>query len=211
MVDDAYSRMIAFARAGLDKGVRRFVLLSMASLPAGGPAQGQTHQWLIDNAKDWTVLRPSAFMENFSEGANLATIRDEGAIYSNTGTGCVPFIGAADIARAAYAALTAREPLNAAFTLTGDEAISYDRVAEVIGEVAGRPISHARISTEAMAERFLKRGLPEPTARLLAWGYQTIAEGAQAATADGFQALTGRAPMSFQAFAEVHAEVWRRA
>lgn len=208
-LDDGPERMIAFLRSAMRRGARRFVLLSMASLPAGGPAQGQVHQWLIDNAEDWAVLCPSAFMQNFSEGPYLASIRDEDTIYSNTGSGRVPFIDVQDIARAAQAALTAAEPLNSAFTLTGDEAISYDRVAEVISQACGRRITHTRITTPQMAERLRSRGLPERAAAFLAVGYQTIADGAQAGISEDFTILIGRSPRRFQAFAEAHADAWR--
>jgi hypothetical protein len=183
----------------------------MAGLPAGGPGQGQVHQWLQDNSEDWAVLCPTAFMQNFSEGPFLASIRDEDTIYSNTGTGRVPFISTVDIARAAFAALTAPSALNSDFTLTGDESISYDRVAELIGQACGRRISHTHISTAAMAKRFLDRGLPERTATFLAVGYQTIADGAQDRIAEGLRTLTGRPPTTFQAFAEANADVWKRA
>ena len=210
-VADAYSRMISFAKAAKDKGVRRFVLLSMASVGAGGFGPGQVHQWLKDNTDDWTVLCPSAFMENFSEGPFHASIVTEDAIYSNTGTGRVPFISTVDIARAAFAALTAPAALNSDFTLTGGESISYDRVAELISQACGRPISHVRISTEAMAQRFVDRGVPNLNAMFLAGAYETIASGAQDRLADGFETLTGSAPTTFQAFAEANAHVWKRA
>jgi len=208
-VEDPYSRMVAFLRLAMRSGVRRFVLLSMASLAAGGPAHGQVHQWLKDNTDDWTVLCPSAFMQNFSEGPYLETIRGEDTIYSNTGTGRVSFIDVADIAAAARAVLVAPKALNDAFTLTSEEAISYDRVADLISEACGRRISHTLISTEALARRFVRRGLPEPTARLLAASYETIAAGSTDQTTDAVRSLTGKAATSFQAFAEANAPVWR--
>ena len=209
-VADAYSRMTAFLQSAMRQGARRFVLLSMASLPAGGPGPGQVHQWLKDNSEDWAVLCPTAFMQNFSEGPFVASIRAEDTIYSNTGEGRVPFISAVDIARAALAALTAPDALNSDFTLTGDASISYDRVAELIGQACGRRISHTHISTAAMTQRFVDRGLPEPTAMFLAAGYQTIADGAQDRIADGFRTLTGEPATTFQAFAEANAEAWKR-
>jgi uncharacterized protein YbjT (DUF2867 family) len=207
-VDDPYSRIMEFLQSAMRTGPRRLVFLGMASLPAGGFAHGQVHQWLKDNSDDWAVLSPSAFMQNFSEGPYLATIRQEDTFYSNTGTGRVPFISADDIASAALAALTAPSPLNGDFILTGGEAISYDRVAELISEACGRPISHTHISTEALTERFLARGLPELTARFLAAGYETIADGRQEATSEAFASLTGKRPTTFQAFAEANAEAW---
>jgi uncharacterized protein YbjT (DUF2867 family) len=210
-VSDGYSRMIEFLQLAMRKDARRLVLLSMASIPAGGFGPGQVHQWLKDNSEDWAVLCPSAFMQNFSDGPFHASIRDEDTIYSNTGTGCVPFIDTVDIARAAFAALTAPSALNNDFTLTGAESISYDRVAELISQACGRPISHTHISTEAMAKRFKDRGLPEMNAMFLAGAYQTIADGAQDRMAEGFQALTGKLPTTFEAFAGANVEAWKPA
>jgi len=207
----ATDAMTAFAETAMGRGVRRFALLSMAGLPAGGPGPGQVHQWLKDNSDDWAVLGPSAFMENFSEGPFHASIRDEDTIYSNTGEGRVPFIAALDIARAAFAALTAPAPLNADFTLTGDEAISYDRVAELVGQACGRRITHTPISTAQMAQRFRDRGQPEMTAMFLAASYETIASGAQDRITDGFRTLTGGPATTFQAFARANVDAWEPA
>ena len=148
-------------------------------------------------------------MQNFSQGHNLAAIREEDSIYSNTGMGRVPFIDVEDIAAAAAAVLTAPAPQNTEFVLTGDESMPYDRVAELIGDACGRAISHIHVSTDEMAERLIKRGLPETTARFLAFGYATIAAGMADRTTDVVQTLTGRSPVTFQAFAKANAGVWR--
>jgi hypothetical protein len=41
----------------------------------------QVHRRLQQNAPQWAALRPSWFMQNFSEGQHLASIRDEDAIF----------------------------------------------------------------------------------------------------------------------------------
>ena len=210
-VNNPYDLVRDFIASAMRKGVRRFVFLSMAGLPAGGPAHGQVHQWLKDNSDDWAVLCPSAFMQNFSQGHNLVAIREEDRIYSNTGMGRVPFIDVDDIAVAAFRVLTAPAPLNTEFVLTGEESMSYDRVAALISQARGRKVSHTPVSTEEMGERLIKRGLPEATARFLAFGYSTVAAGMADRTTDTVQTLTGRPPTTFQTFARAHADVWRQA
>lgn len=210
-VKDPYALMLDFIPLAMRKRVRRFVFLSMAGLPAGGPAHGQVHQWLKNNSEDWAVLCPSAFMQNFSAGPSLATIRDESRIYSNTGDGRVPFIDVGDIAAAALAALSAPTPLNTELVLTGAEPLSYDQVAELISQACGRQITHTHVSRDEMTERLIRRGIPEATAKLLAFGYQVVAAGTADRTTDVVLTLTGRTPSSFQAFAAANADVWRRA
>lgn len=208
-VSDSYARMIEFLAAAQKTGERRFVFLSMVGLAAGGPAHGQVHQWLKDNSDDWAVLAPSAFMQNFSEGPQLATIRDEDTFYSNTGTGRVPFIHVDDIAAVALKALAAPAPLNTDLVITSEEALSYDRVAELISAACGRRITHTHVTTEEMAERLVKRGIAQQTAMFLAYGYQTIAAGYHEATTDVVREMTGRAPTTFQEFAAANADVWK--
>jgi len=210
-VKDPHLLLQDFIALAMRRGVGRFVFLSMAGLPAGGPAHGQVHQWLKDNSDDWAVLCPSAFMQNFSAGPSLPTIRDEDQIYSNTGDGRVPFIHVDDIAGCALAALSSPTPLNTDLVLTGDDPLSYDQVAALISQACGRRITHTHVTMDEMTARLLARGIPEATARLLAFGYQVVAAGAAERTTDVVQTLIRRPPITFQAFAAANADVWRRA
>jgi nucleoside-diphosphate-sugar epimerase len=149
--------MIDFLELALKRGVSRFVLLSASLLPAGGPAMGQVHLWLEQNAAQWAVLRPSWFMENFSEGHHLRSLREERRIYSATESGRVPFISAEDIAAVAQAALTRENSFNLDFVLTGGEPISYDEVARSIGGAIGRAVSHTIESAQTNWPRAIAR------------------------------------------------------
>jgi uncharacterized protein YbjT (DUF2867 family) len=209
-VTDPYSRIIEFLELAISRGVQRFVFLSISSLPAGDLAHGRVHQWLQDHTTDWAVLRPSAFMQNFSEGPFYGSILDEDTIYSNTGTGRVGFIDAHDIATAARCALLAPVAANTDFVLTGDEAISFDQVAETISGVSGRTITHTKISSDELAERFQRRGIPRLTAQLLAAAYATIADGTEDFTTTAVRDVTGSPATTLRAFADAHAHVWQR-
>lgn len=194
--------------AAMRRGVRRFVLLSSSLLEAGGPMMGQVHAWLAQNAPEWAVLRPSWFMQNFSEGPHAATIRDEGVIYSATGTGRVGFINAQDIAASAAACLVAPAPLNGDVVLTGPEALSYDDTAALIAAARGRPVRHVSLKPAALTARFVAQGLPAGYARTLTDLDQAIAAGAEDATTDGVERMTGRPPAPFSAFAARAAASW---
>jgi ergot alkaloid biosynthesis protein len=205
---DASAAMIAFVQAAMARGVGRFVLLSGSPIAEGGPGVGQTHLWLRENAPDWAVLRPSWFMHNFSEGQHLAAIRDEGVIYSATEDGRVPFISADDIAACAVAALTSPESLNRDVILTGPEGISYDTVARHIGEAAGRPIAHRRVSAMDLAAWYQASGRPALLAQMLGVMDTMIAGGAEDRVTGGVLELTGRPPIGFEAFAQANGALW---
>jgi ergot alkaloid biosynthesis protein len=205
---DASSTMIDFVQLAVAGGVKRFVLQSASLLPAGGPAAGRVHQWLLDNAEGWAVLRPSWFMQNFSEGRYLDSIREANEIYSAAGDGRVPFINADDIAASACAALTAAKAPNADFILTGPQAITYDDAAASLSQATGRTIIHRRISVVELAAQYAARGMPPGAAQILAGMDTMIAMGMENRTTDAVQTLTGHPSSSFDAFAKANAALW---
>lgn len=205
---DAASLMIDFVEAAISSGAMRFVLLSASVLEAGGPAMGQVHQWLSESDAEWAVLRPSWFMENFSEGPHCATIRDERTIYSATGDGRVPLISAEDIARAGAAALTALDPPNSDFVLTGPELLNYDEVAKRISGAIGEPVTHRVLTFEELVARQVANGLSEPHAQTVALGDLVVAEGAEDRTSTGLAQLVSAPPVIFDQFVARNSGLW---
>ncbi len=204
--------MEPFLRRALAAGVRRYVLLSSTALPEGGPLMGQVHAFLREAAPEWTVLRPSWFMQNFSEQQHLPTIRDEDAIYTATGDGRVAFVHAGDIAAVAVAALLGRAPGNRDYVLTGPRALSYDEVATVIANAAGRPVMHRRLTEQQMAARLSEvAGVPPKFAAALAAMDTMIANGAEDRVSPDVEMVTGQLPTSFEAFAAENRDSWHSA
>jgi len=200
--------MIDFVRLAIERGVRRFVLLSASLLPAGGPAMGQVHRWLQQYAPEWIVLRPSWFMENFSEGQHVTTIRQENRIYSATEDGRVPFVSADDIAATAMTALTCKTPLNRDFILSGGELLTYDQVANRIGDATGRAIVHHQLSPDQLAVRYRSLGLGSDHAQMLAAMDVAIAAGAEDRITTCIEDLTGQGPTSFDTFVRSNLSKW---
>ena len=193
----------------VERGVRRFVLLSSSLLERGGPMMGGVHGWLADNAPEWAVLRPSWFMQNFSHGPHAQTIREENAIYSATGRARVGFIDADDIAAAAVSCLISTEPLNDDRILTGPEALSYEDIADILSKVTGRTIRHIPLTTRALTGRFESQGLPPDYAGLLAGLDEAIVSGVEDRTTDAVKQLTGKMPGTFQKFAKWNVQRWQ--
>ncbi|MFE2216613.1 NmrA family NAD(P)-binding protein [Streptomyces canus] len=199
---DPAAVMLPFLRQARSIGVGRAVLLSSSAIPAGGPAVGTVHQALPGLFQEWAVLRPSWFMQNFT-GAHThgRSIRDDGTIWTATGSGRVAFVDAEDIAAVAVRALTDERAPDTDLVLTGPEALGHDDIATIITEVTGRPVAHRRLTYEQMRDR-LTAELPVEFAALLADMDRAIAAGAEDRVTDTVQRLTGRAPRSFRALLE---------
>lgn len=199
---DPAAVMLPFLQRARTGGVHRAVLLSSSAIPEGGPAVGMVHQALPDLFEQWAVLRPSWFMQNFTgTHAHALSIREDGIIWTATGSGRVGFIDAEDIAAVAVRALTDQQAPNTDLVLTGPEALSYDDVATIITEVTGRPVAHRRLSCKQLRDR-LTALVPVGFAVMLAGMDRAIAEGAEDRVTDTVQRLTGRPARAFRTLCE---------
>lgn len=201
--------MIPFMELAIRAGVKRFVLLSASSLEAGGPMMGAVHAWLRDHAPEWVVLRPTWFMQNFSEGQLLAPIRDEGAIYTATDNGRIGFIDAEDIAAVAVEALSQSAFASGDLVLTGPEALSYDEVAKTLSDALDHPITHHNLSEAELAARHVAAGLPEAYATTLAAMDTNIAAGSEDRVTDAVVRIAGRPGRALADFVSDNRSVWR--
>lgn len=201
--------MIPFMERAMGAGVRRFVLLSASSLDAGGPMMGAVHAWLRDHAPEWVVLRPTWFMQNFSEGQLLAPIRDEGAIHTATADGRIGFIDADDIAAVAVEALTQPAFAPGDMILTGPAALSYDDVAMTLSGVLDHPVKHHHLGVaELAAWHRAHSGLPQAYAQTLAAMDANIAAGSEDRVTGTVARITGRPPRALADFVVANADVW---
>ncbi|ARQ68922.1 NmrA family NAD(P)-binding protein [Streptomyces marincola] len=194
--------MLPFLHRARRAGVHRAVLLSSSAIPEGGPVLGTVHQAVHDLFEQWAVLRPSWFMQNFTgTHAHARSIRDEGIIWTATGSGRIGFVDAEDIAAVAVRALLDEQAPNTDLVLTGPEALSHDDIAAIVTEITGRAVVHRRQSYEQMRDR-LTAQVPVEFAAMLAGMDRAIAGGAEDRVTDTVQRLTGRPPRTFRALVE---------
>jgi ergot alkaloid biosynthesis protein len=202
------SAMLPFLEQALSAGVKRYVLLSASSLEAGGPMMGEVHAWLAENVPEWAVLRPTWFMQNFSEMHHRFTISNERRIYSATRDGRVPFVDATDIAKVGAHALVNGDALNRDVIVTGSKTLSYDEVAELISEACGFRVEHVKIDEAELASRHAGAGVDPQFAKILASMDTAIAEGMEDRVTNEVETLTGHEPSNFATFAASVASVW---
>jgi ergot alkaloid biosynthesis protein len=208
---DLLAAMRPFIDTLIAQGAGRLVLLSAASLDRGGPMMGAVHDYLADYAPRWTALRPSWFMQNFSEQQHRETIVEEDTVYSAAGDGRVGWIDADDIAAVAAAVLVDTHRANADLVLTGPETLSYDALAAMIGAAVGRKITHRRLNVDALVRRFEAAGMPTPYAETLAGMDGAIEAGVGDFVTRSVTEITGQAATSFAQFALQSKAAWQRA
>jgi len=206
----------ALERKAIDEikqsGVRHVVKLSaMGGRDAIFPRQhADSEDYIKSSGVAYTFLRPNGFMQNFVT-YNGATINTQNAFYGSQGDGEVSHIDLRDIAAVAVKTLTEDGHQGKAYTLTGPEALSNARVAEILSEDTGREIRYVDLPAEQFKQALLGAGLPEWSANALVDLQQFYRRGSASAVTRDVEQLLGRKPISFEQFSRDYAQSFQRA
>lgn len=181
----------------VEHGVTRLVLLS-----GRGEEEAQACENIVQAADvEWTVVRASWFMQNFSEGAFLQLVLG-GTIALPAADIPEPFIDVNDIADVAVAALTEPGHAYETYEVTGPRLLTFSELAREISAAAGREVRFVQIPAEAFAQGVEESGIPKDIAWLLSYLFDTVLDGRNAYIGDGVQRALGREPADFSAFAQ---------
>ena len=186
-----------FVDKAVANGVTRLVLLS-----GRGEEEAQACERIVQATDiEWTIVRSSWFMQNFSEGEFLQLVLG-GTIALPAADVSEPFIDVNDIADVAVAALTEPGHAYEIYEVTGPRLLTFTELAKEISEAAKRDVQFVQIPAEAFAQGIEESGIPEDIAWLLNYLFDTVLDGRNAYLGDGVQRALGREPADFSAFAQ---------
>lgn len=195
-IPGATNAIRSFVDKAVVHGVKRLVLLS-----GRGEEEAQACERIIQKADvEWTVVRASWFMQNFSEGEFLDMVLD-GAITLPAADVAEPFIDVNDIADVVVAALTEEGHAGEIYEVTGPRVLTFTELAREISHATGREVQFAQIPKEAFAQAISESGAPDDIAWLLNYLFETVLDGRNAYVCDGVQRALGREPADFVGFA----------
>jgi len=195
-VPGATDAISEFVNRAVAHGVERLVLLS-----GRGEEEAQACERIVQASNiEWTVVRASWFMQNFSEGEFLDMVLS-GAITLPAADVPEPFIDANDIADVAVAALTEEGHEYEIYEVTGPRLMTFTELAGEISKAAGRDVRFVRIPKDAFAGAIAESGVPGEVAWLLNYLFETVLDGRNAYLGDGVQRALGREPADFADFA----------
>lgn len=185
-----------FVDKAVAKGVTRLVLLS-----GRGEEEAQACESIVKaTGIEWTIVRSSWFMQNFSEGEFLQMVQD-GTIALPAADVAEPFIDVNDIADVAVAALTEPGHAGEIYEVTGPRLLTFSELSEEITQAAGRLVQFVQIPSEAFAEGVAEAGVTSDVAWLLNYLFDTVLDGRNAFVADGVRRALGREAADFSDFA----------
>ncbi|MFI6099046.1 SDR family NAD(P)-dependent oxidoreductase [Lentzea sp. NPDC051213] len=181
-----------FVPLAVKAGVTRLVLLSMRGAPDDDPFEAA----IKESGADWTILRPTWFMQNFDEDLFAAPVQ-HGELALPAGQGIHPFIDVRDIAEVAVAALTQPGHAGQTYDLSGPESLSFPEMLAMIVAATGDPVLYTDVEPEEFTASLRGFGYPDEVADLVTMLLVRIRTGAEAHLSDGVQRVLGRRPRTF--------------
>ncbi|MDT0304962.1 Rossmann-fold NAD(P)-binding domain-containing protein [Streptomonospora wellingtoniae] len=197
-----------FARAAAAAGVTRLVLLS----GRGEPGALRSEQALRAAGADWTVVRSSFFMQNFTEDFLAAGVADGEVAFPAGQTG-EPFVDAEDVAAVAAAALLEPGHSGRVYEVTGPRPLTFAQALAEIGAAAGLTPAYRPLTTREFAAGLVADGADPAFAASLSALLGEVLDGRNTRPSGGVRQALGREPCDFADFARAAAAAgaWRTA
>jgi uncharacterized protein YbjT (DUF2867 family) len=203
-----WSDMPGLTRRVADAGAGHVVLLTSRCVIGGHPENAITRMWLDAEAAvresgvPWTFLHPSGYHSNALRW--LPQLRDGDVVRQPWAAVPVAGIDPADIAAVAAAALA--EPnahAGRAHELSGPEPLTPGDQVEILARVLDRPLRYEAVSDEA-AKTEMAGNTPQPLVDAF-FRFYSEGEFDDSRVVGTVEELTGRAPRSFERWANDHA------
>jgi uncharacterized protein YbjT (DUF2867 family) len=198
---------IELIEAAKKAGVKRVVRLSALGVEMGESPLRDV-EWYLEQSSDleYTILRPTWFMQNFTAQHN-GTIRN-GFLAEPAGDAKTAFIDTRDIAAVAVEALTEDGHHGKAYALTGRDLLTRYDVVDKLSAELGNPVTYIEQSDEefrAGSQEYLSPVYLEMLSSL----YGAVRAGYAATQTDTVQTLLGREPIDFETFVADHKAAWQ--
>lgn len=208
----------ALLNGAASAGVRRIVLQSSFGVGEAPPENPLRRIELAVESSGipYTILRPVAFMQNFSEGLRWREsfaegIRERDEIVGPGGSGIVSYVSTEDVAAVAAIALSENGHERRAYAPVGPEPLTLAQIAEHISWVAGRRIRYVETDRAPIRDALIAAGAPPETAEHNSQLYTRVfSSNIFGVVNDDIFSVTGRPPVSFAEFAVGAAAAWRR-
>ncbi|MBB2902168.1 uncharacterized protein YbjT (DUF2867 family) [Kineococcus radiotolerans] len=186
----------AFARAAVQRGVERLVLLS-----GRGEAEAQRAEVRVrEVAPALVVVRASFFMQDFDEKFFVDDVR-AGRVRLPVGPVAEPFVDAEDVADVAAAALLDPRRAGATYEVSGPELLTFPRALASISAALGRRVEYEQVPVDGYRRAVGELGVPAEVVELLVHLFTEVLDGRGERLSTGVQEALGREPRSFDDYA----------
>jgi uncharacterized protein YbjT (DUF2867 family) len=207
---DAYSTVSPLLDWAVQAGTEHVVTLSAMGLEVRDDLPIRRLESHVESlGVDYTFLRPNFYMQTLGLGFLAERIQRTGRFAMPVERARVSLVDSRDVAAVAAAALVGEEHFGQAYTLTGPESLSHEEMAASIGRASGRSVTFEPCSDEEMLGWLVGAGWAREAAGVVISLYQSVRAGVRERVTTDVETVLGRPAVSFERFAEEHADRWR--
>ncbi|MGI9331105.1 MAG: SDR family oxidoreductase [Gammaproteobacteria bacterium] len=193
-------------------GVEQLVYLSsIESVPENLNPITQMHvaveKHLRQSGINWTIIRPSFFMQMFLGSAK--GIRERGELVFPGGNGTVATTDLRDVGEVIRLVLTEPGHENKSYDLTGPELLTFDECAERISRVIGRDVRYVDQPMAEFADRLRSINMSDWRTEAVCKEFEAISRGIIDHTTDTVAELLNRPPVSLEQCIADHLHLFR--
>lgn len=197
--------LIDAARAA---GVRHLVFLSLQGVQFNlATPHHAVERYLRRSGVPFTALRPNFFLQNLAT-TYADDIRRTSELFVPAGRARTAFVDARDVGRVAARVLTEPGHLGRAYTLSGEQSLTYADVARTMSEVLGRPIHYARPTEAEYVARLRARGVEPDFIEVQRMVHRVVRLNVSALPNRSIRTLTGTPATTLAQFVSERRDVW---
>ena len=190
-------------------GVRIVKLSGTSSgITPNGPHALRQHweveQVLTTSGQPFVILRANAFMQTLIDQQLIPTALTTGTVSNPIGTAGISFVDARDVGAAAAQVLTLHDWDGQTMVLTGERAVTYREIADIIGERTGRQVATKEIAPDDVRRALEERGMAAWEAEHFEEMYQLFRDGGSQFVTGDLARVLGRPPVTVEEHLAVH-------
>jgi uncharacterized protein YbjT (DUF2867 family) len=191
-IPSAVETITKFVKTAKESGVQHLVLLS-----GRGEKEAQLCENIVINSGlDWTIIRASWFMQNFSEGFFLDSILANEMVLPKTNSK-EPFINVDDIADVVVSALMNNIHSKKTYELTGPELLTFENAVSKIADVKKQDILYQEVSIGEYVAMLRGYQLPEDSIWLIKYLFTEVLDGRNESVTNDIEKVLGRKAKDF--------------
>ncbi|WP_061961154.1 SDR family oxidoreductase [Demequina flava] len=207
-IEDVKTYLFPLIDAAQRRGLKQIAFLSLQGVQGNrSTPHHAVEAYLKEVDAPYTMLRPNFFMQNLSS-AYVEAIRERDEIFVPAGRSRTAFIDARDIGKVAGAVLTGDGHTRKAYTLSGEQSLSYKNVAKIMSEQLGREITYTRPKEDEFLDDLRRRGYPEDYVAVQRMIHKVVRLNVSAFPNKKIRELTGEPAGTMAEFVRDYKDVW---
>lgn len=189
--------LIPFMDLAKQSGVERIVFSTAMGLDRDWRVLAAAEDHLVKTGLDFTILRPGWFMQNFTTGFQLASVKS-GVIALPGSSACqLSLIDTRDIGACAATALVKDNHIGNVYTLSGPEVLNWEQICEMLSDAAGYSVQYANTPEKPLRDFLLTHGTSPYRVEQMMLMMRSMRDGIYAEVTKHVEEILGRPAISF--------------